>query len=317
LHFVLLFPTGQLGWHPQLEYGSNEHRARVAADDAVDLGEEELPAPGQEPGDPATGNAIRRRGKHRFLSHAEYFHFRLFPRLNESDHLFRAGHLFQEFVVDMWAATQQSRLYWISKNQRTIRADVYQGLVDAVAQADTRSAQLGCHVILPSSFSGSTRNMIQYCQDALAINRHYHGADLFITMTADPNWPEVLAALLPGQTPADRFDLVSRVFHAKVQEFIKDITKGKILGEVQAYVYTIEFQKCNLPHMHMIVFLHPDYKLNTPEKVDSMISAEFPDQDEDPELYGLVKKYMVYGPCGVLNPLHGEWKVWQELSKTT
>jgi Helitron helicase-like domain at N-terminus len=40
-------------------------------------------------------------------------------------------------------------------------------------------------------------------------------ADLFITMTANPKWPEVLDALLPGQTPSDRPNLVSRVFHQK------------------------------------------------------------------------------------------------------
>ena len=310
LHFVLLFPTGQLGWHPQLEYGSagSGGRARTgagirgAADEDVDLGAEDLLAPGQEPGNAATGLSNQRRGRSKYITQAQYFRFRLFPRENESDHLFRAGPLFQEFVVDMWAATEQSRLYWISKNQRSIRADVYQGLVDAVVNADTRSAQLGHRIILPSSFSGSTRNMIQYCQDALAINRHFHGADLFVTITVDPNCPEVLGALLPGQTPADRFDLVSRVFHAKVQEFIQDITKGKVLGDVQAHVYTIEFQKRNLPHMHMIIILHPDHKLHTPEEVDSMMSAEFPNPEEDPELYALVKKYMVHGPCGALNP---------------
>ena len=33
--------------------------------------------------------------------------------------------------------------------------------------------------------------MIQHCHEALAINRHFHGPDFFLTMTADPNWPEI------------------------------------------------------------------------------------------------------------------------------
>ena len=55
------------------------------------------------------------------------------------------------------------------------------------------------------------------CQDALAINCHFHGADLFLTMTADPNWPEITEALLPGQATADHPDLVVRVFHADLR----------------------------------------------------------------------------------------------------
>jgi len=60
-----------------------------------------------------------------------------------------------------------------------------------VADPTTDGNNIGQRFILPSSFSGSSRNMIQHCQDALAINRYFHGADLFLTMTANPNWPEI------------------------------------------------------------------------------------------------------------------------------
>ncbi len=156
---------------------------------------------------------------------------------------------------------------------------------------------IGQRIILPSSFQGSARNMIQNCQDALAINRYYHGADLFITVTADPNWPEIKAALEPGQSSSDRPDLVVRVFHAKVKQILKDITVDGIMGKTVARVYTVEFQKRGLPHIHLIVFLHPDHKLRTPEDVDSLISAEFPDEATEPELFNLVRKHMVHTPC--------------------
>jgi len=42
--------------------------------------------------------------------------------------------------------------------------------------------------------------------------------------------------------------LVVQVFQAKLQALLKDITRG-VLGEVAAYLYTIEFQKCGLPHI--------------------------------------------------------------------
>jgi hypothetical protein len=159
----------------------------------------------------------------------------------------------------------------------------------------------GQRIILPSSFSGSSRHMIQNCQDALAINCHFGGADFFITMTANPNWPEVKAALLPGQSSADRPDLVNHVFHLKVQELMDDIYKHGVLGKAVAHVWTTEFQKHGLPHVHLIIFLHPDSKLHSPEEIDSLLSAESPDPDEDPELFELVKQFMVHTLCDTPN----------------
>ena len=78
---------------------------------------------------------------------------------------------------------------------------------------------------------------------------------------------------------------------------IKDICKNGIMGRTVTHIYTIEFQKRGLPHMHMIIFFYPDSKLKTPEEVDSLISAEFPDKNTEPELFELVKKYMVHTPC--------------------
>ena len=37
-------------------------------------------------------------------------------------------------------------------------------------------------------------------QDAMAIVRTFGKPDLFVTMTCNPTWPEIAAALLPGQT---------------------------------------------------------------------------------------------------------------------
>ena len=40
--------------------------------------------------------------------------------------------------------------------------------------------------------------MQQHCQDALAINHHFEGEDLFITITANPTWPKITSTLLPN-----------------------------------------------------------------------------------------------------------------------
>jgi Helitron helicase-like domain at N-terminus len=121
-------------------------------------------------------------------------------------------------------------------------------------------------------------------------------------MTANPNWPEIQRELLPGQTAADRPDLVARVFKAKMSQLLDDICKHNALGVAVACVWTIEFQKRGLPHIHMIIFLKHESKLTTPEHVNSLISAQFPDKETQPERYDLVSKFMVHGPCGAHNP---------------
>ena len=57
--------------------------------------------------------------------------------------------------------------------------------------------------------------MTQLFQDTMAICRHFHKLDLFLTMTANPKWPEIIHSLFPGQTATHRSDIVSRVFEQK------------------------------------------------------------------------------------------------------
>ncbi|CAH1419046.1 unnamed protein product [Lactuca virosa] len=47
--------------------------------------------------------------------------------------------------------------------------------------------------------------------------------------------------------------------------------------------------------------MHSECKLPTVEYIDPIISAEIPNIDEDPELYSLVKEFMIHGPCGAEN----------------
>ncbi|XP_022032410.1 uncharacterized protein LOC110933499 [Helianthus annuus] len=44
--------------------------------------------------------------------------------------------------------------------------------------------------------------------------------------------------------------------------------------------------------------MEPEFKLPTVDHVDSFISAEIPNRNEDLELFMLVKEYMIHGPCG-------------------
>lgn len=52
----------------------------------------------------------------------------------------------------------------------------------------------------------------------------------------------------------------------------------------------------------MLFILENDDKLRDPEDIDSAVSAEIPDEREDPILYNIVANSMMHGPCGSMNP---------------
>jgi Helitron helicase-like domain at N-terminus len=270
LHYVLLFPYGSAGW----TYG--------------------LPLKQET-------NSTRRQ---KTVSQVQYYSYRLHVRQDEFPTLHSGGRLFQQYVCDVWVSTDQSRLRWVEQHQARLRASLYSGLEDAIGhgETDVELANLGRRVVLPSSYIGGPRYMNQRFQDAIAVARHYRGFDLFITFTCNANWPEIKNALLPGQGTADRPDLTVRVFNMYRSALIDEITKHSLFGVVPAYVYTIEFQKRGLPHMHLLLSLSPSSRLSTADDVDSLIRATWPDPEREPTLFAIVKRCMVHGPCGRWNP---------------
>jgi hypothetical protein len=187
-------------------------------------------------------------------------------------------------------------------NQEKIRSEVYQGIVDAAIH-ETDLSTVGSLSILPSSFKGGPREMWQLYQDAMAIVRYCGKPDLFITMTCNPLWTEIITELLPGQTAQDRPELVARVFKLKLNALLHDLMKNNILGRVVAYVYVIEFQKRGLPHAHILLILELSDKPLTPADIDSIVCAEIPSQTAYPELYDTVMSTMLHGPCGTAKPI--------------
>jgi len=66
-------------------------------------------------------------------------------------------------------------------------------------------------------------------------------------------------------------------------------------------MYTIEFQKCGLPHAHLLIFLHPTSKYPTANDINKVICTEIPCPINSPELHKCVQDHMLHGPCGISN----------------
>ena len=234
-----------------------------------------------------------RPGRYRqAVSALEFYRFRIQKR-DEFNPLLYGGRLFQQYLTDMWAKIESSRIDWHSRNQDKLRTDLYRGLVDAIASGDGDKA--GRRVILPSSFTGGPRHMMGLYQDAMAIVRKFGKPHLFVTFTCNPMWPEIKKALEQGQMAVDRGDIVSRLFSLKKDALMDDIRTGAF-GPLAAHCYTIEFQKRGLPHAHML-FILADEEDARVEIIDKLISAEIPDRNTQKELYGTVTRCMIHGPC--------------------
>ena len=264
LHYVLLFPFGEPGWH----------WAR-------------------------TLNNVDNNRQNLRLPQRAFYRFRLHPRCDEPSTILRAEKLFQQFVVDAWAICDQNKLCWLRSHQASIRSDLYHGLADVMERGDINLEEVGRRIVLPSSYVGGDRFMQQLYQDSMALVRHFGRPSLFITFTANPKWDEVKQELLPGQSAADGPDLVTRVFHLKLLDLLDQIKNKQVLGPWQGWVWTIEYQKRGLPHLHLLLFLKTDAQFLTAAYIDRFISAELPTEDDETgqRLRTIIKMTTVHTHC--------------------
>ena len=240
----------------------------------------------------------KKDGTSRNISIAEFYSYRIQVR-DSFNLLLRSRRCFQQYLVDQASKIENARMKWVLDNQKTIKAEKYNGLLDASSTGDLANA--GVKIILPPTITGSPRFYVEKFQDAMAIARKFGKPTLFITMTCNPDWPEIKDALNPGETAFDRPDITTRVFKLKNDMLLDYIEKKEIFGKVIAYVGTQEQQKRKgLHHTHTLITLESVPR--NPEDIDKMISAEIPDKDINPELFEIILKNNIHGPCGKLNP---------------
>ncbi|RCN45090.1 hypothetical protein ANCCAN_08900 [Ancylostoma caninum] len=213
------------------------------------------------------------------------------------NHLLKCRQLLHQFIVDMYAKIESERLLYIRLNQKKLRVDDNIHLRDAIAN-DGDSTDVGRLVILPATFTGSPRHMHEYAQDAMLYVRTCGRPDLFTTFTCNPEWTEIKDELFPGQIPSDRHDLIARVFKQKLSEFIDVITKSHVFGETRCGCIQSSGKR-GLPHAHILIWLKE--KIH-PTQIDTIISAEIPNPEQDPGLFEIITKNMIHGPYGPLNP---------------
>ena len=176
--YPLLFPRGDPGWHcglTHVEQYSTVKRNRVTM--------------------------------------LQFYTYRLAIR-KDFNPIHHSKKLFQQYLVDAYVKVESQRLDYIWRNQQQLRVEKYQGLMDQLnSNANDMSLPPGKVVILPSTFQGSPRSLLQNYQDAMAIISKHGKPDLFLTFTCNPKWQEITENLHDGEMPINRPDLLARVLN--------------------------------------------------------------------------------------------------------
>ncbi|KAJ6041223.1 uncharacterized protein N7446_010881 [Penicillium canescens] len=191
------------------------------------------------------------------------------------------GRLACEYAVDMFSRTEEERLHYLKRGRRMQAA--------AMDEAPNPDIPDLFENKIPAGFMGSRAWASDQVADSLAIARQLATPSLFLTMTTNPNWPEIQSQLLPGQHFTDIPAVVCRAFHGRLCG-LKAFMREKFGGLLYEICVT-EFQKRGLPHAHLVVKLQHELPLS---QLDGFICAELPDPDEDPALHAAIGRFHMH-----------------------
>ncbi|XP_004289561.1 PREDICTED: uncharacterized protein LOC101297391 [Fragaria vesca subsp. vesca] len=118
------------------------------------------------------------------MSMRNYITYQVHDRSNQNSTLLKGGRLFQQYLVDAYATVEENELAYIRAHNDDYRIEKKMDIFAASSSGITESRDVGQRIILPSSHTGSPRDMINNYHDAMAICRQYGNQDLFITLLA-------------------------------------------------------------------------------------------------------------------------------------
>jgi hypothetical protein len=102
---------------------------------------------------------------------------------------------------------------------------------------------------------------------------------VFLTLTCNPRWPEILSQLHDGHTAFDCPDVTTAVFKSRLDLMKKNIRNGKYFGgrKITYTFHMIEYQFCGLPHAHTVLCLvdAPDIEDKNGEDLISFVNKYF------------------------------------------
>ncbi|GAA0159079.1 hypothetical protein LIER_38786 [Lithospermum erythrorhizon] len=99
--------------------------------------------------------------KRKTVSCREYYVYKLQIREQDKSYILRFGRLLKHCIVANYVKLETMRLDFFthSSNQKRLRRENYQGLIDSVVAGVQQAGKIGKRVYLPSTFIGGPRDM--------------------------------------------------------------------------------------------------------------------------------------------------------------
>ncbi|KAL7592216.1 hypothetical protein Lser_V15G33892 [Lactuca serriola] len=107
--------------------------------------------------------------KHPTCTMREFFAYRIQDKDQSFSLLLNAKRLFQQFLVNGYTMIESVRLFFKLKKQKILICESYENLRNHQAHGSTYISDVGQRVILPSSFTGGARYMMQNYLDAMSL----------------------------------------------------------------------------------------------------------------------------------------------------
>ena len=270
LCFPLLFPCGHAGWTREMKKDFTAEQylmARLLKPEK--LGSDFLTALAQYASakvDRHTGEPFADDENLAVVNEYQIVDVLVQPelRVNRFQLLSRIG---QYYAMDFYSRVLDARIDCIRHLSKTIMmGQVRAKSSAALAQEkeDWMAAGFGNpdsiekkETYVPDSTHGSPRHMAALAKNALVLVSEWGCPHIFLTLTCNPDWPEITSQLLVSQSAFDRPDVVRPVFKARLDQFKHNIRHGKYFeGRDIAYMlHVVEYQFCGLPHVHMVIRL--------------------------------------------------------------
>ena len=213
------------------------------------------------------------------------------------EHFTFMGRLGNEYMVDMYSRMVDERIqYW-----RKDRVQAQMASYREYDQDPTDHDGVKKRVYMPANQYGSKRRARKNVNDGIELCNQFGKPDFFITLTANPLWADIQRQLHPGQTWADRPDVVNRIFKARLEKLLEKLRDGEFTdGAKQVYIFrVVEWQKRGLPHVHLAI------KCDFPDGTDlfKYVQATIPhatasSSPKDKQLHYLICKNNIHANDG-------------------
>ncbi|CAM9746325.1 unnamed protein product [Phaeothamnion confervicola] len=217
-------------------------------------------------------------------------------RLMNDESFYLLPRVAQEWACDMQSRQEDMVLGYLRSQKMQQRIASYRTIRTFDAANDNDGdGPMKIGKRLPFSHPGHPAARRKNEQEALAVVARRGKPHLFITITFNPDCPEMNENLSRGQTYSDNPTLCDRIFKTKLDELLRDLRSGDVFGPVDYEMKVIEFQKRGLPHAHIVVKFVGDGPEAT-HQIDDFIWAQIPSRQHG-SLRDTVLKHMVHRNC--------------------